>query len=232
MYASKPAAKSSSKEKQVIQLVLQAAENGNRRDVPGTWTSKSKLTEIMATMESELMDVPTLEHATMRYLQKIVPQSEWATTSLKQLGLKEGGRALLILKLNVGGPAASTEESLAATPAALSAAEPVASKEDSALESSITTLLNSSFDADTKVCIVTLLKVLDNILQKPENPKVRSIRLANTAFAKKVVERKGAGTSYIRRTFMLVYSLGVRALILTDMMAVVLQLTCQVRCCL
>ena len=48
------------------------------------------------------------------------------------------------------------------------------------------TILQSNFDATTKDCLNTLLKIIDNILSKPNEPKVRSIRCANAAFEKKV----------------------------------------------
>jgi hypothetical protein len=59
------------------------------------------------------------------------------------------------------------------------------------LDVALHTLLQNNFDADSKVCIVTLMKVLDNVLQKPGNEKVRSIRLQNPAFTNKVGKRMG-----------------------------------------
>jgi hypothetical protein len=60
-----------------------------------------------------------------------------------------------------------------------------------AIDSALQTLLTSNFDADTQHCVVTLMKVLDNVLQKPGNTKVRSIRLQNPAFHSKVASRTG-----------------------------------------
>lgn len=60
-----------------------------------------------------------------------------------------------------------------------------------ALDQGVDMILQNNFDADTKVCLVTLMKVLDNVIQKPLEPKVRSIRLGNAAFSKKVASRKG-----------------------------------------
>jgi PUB domain/UBX domain len=60
-----------------------------------------------------------------------------------------------------------------------------------ALDGAISQVLNNNFDADSKTCILTLIKVLDNVLQQPHNDKVRSIRLGNPAFSKKVVEKRG-----------------------------------------
>jgi tether containing UBX domain for GLUT4 len=59
------------------------------------------------------------------------------------------------------------------------------------LEEAIGLIFANSFDAESKVCLITLMKIIDNILQKPGDPKVRTIRLQNAAFASKVGSRKG-----------------------------------------
>ena len=61
-------------------------------------------------------------------------------------------------------------------------------------------ILQSNFDATTKDCLNTLLKIVDNILSRPNEPKVRSIRCANAAFEKKVGRCKGG--------FEFLYSIG------------------------
>jgi len=47
-------------------------------------------------------------------------------------------------------------------------------------------ILQSNFDAATKDCLNTLLKIIDNLLSRPNEPKVRSLRCANATFEKKV----------------------------------------------
>lgn len=59
------------------------------------------------------------------------------------------------------------------------------------LEQAVTTIFASSFDADSKTCLITLMKVLDNILHKPGDERVRSIRLSNAAFRNRVASRPG-----------------------------------------
>ncbi|GAX27285.1 hypothetical protein FisN_23Lh148 [Fistulifera solaris] len=61
----------------------------------------------------------------------------------------------------------------------------------SGLEEAIGLIFANSFDAESKVCLITLMKIIDNILQKPGDSKVRTIRLQNAAFASKVGSRKG-----------------------------------------
>lgn len=52
-------------------------------------------------------------------------------------------------------------------------------------------VLNTNFDAATKDCLNTLLKIIDNLLSRPNEPKVRSLRCANATFDKKVGRVKG-----------------------------------------
>ena len=60
-----------------------------------------------------------------------------------------------------------------------------------ALEEALLVVFQNNFDADTKTCLVTLIKLLDNVLHKPGNPKVRTIRLQNEAFCQKIGCRNG-----------------------------------------
>lgn len=52
-------------------------------------------------------------------------------------------------------------------------------------------VLQSNFDAVTKDCLNTLLKIIDNLLSRPGEPKVRTMRCANAAFERKVGRCKG-----------------------------------------
>lgn len=52
-------------------------------------------------------------------------------------------------------------------------------------------LLRLNFDIASKECLLTILKIIDNILSKPQNSKVRSIRLANPTIHDKIRSKKG-----------------------------------------
>jgi len=52
-------------------------------------------------------------------------------------------------------------------------------------------ILEKNFDADSKICFLTLLKIIDNILQKPGNEKVRSLRTANATIRSKILDKHG-----------------------------------------
>lgn len=59
------------------------------------------------------------------------------------------------------------------------------------LEEAIRLIFENNFDTESKACLITLIKIIDNILQKPGDSKVRTIRLQNAAFTNKVGSRKG-----------------------------------------
>lgn len=71
--------------------------------------------------------------------------------------------------------------------------EPIITSNDP-LESALQQLFDKNFDADTKMAIVTMIKIIDNILSKPNDPKVRTLKLSNAVIKKKIVSRPGAGT--------------------------------------
>jgi hypothetical protein len=59
------------------------------------------------------------------------------------------------------------------------------------LDSSLSNLLNNNFDTDSLTCLQTCLKIIDNVLQKPGNEKVRMIRINNPTIQTKITSKKG-----------------------------------------
>jgi len=125
----------------------------------------------------------------LRYLQTSVHRSQWETMTLYNLGLKSGARALLIMELNAAG--GTTMDTSGGDVTMMDASS---SSNTDTLQPALNKILNNNFDQDSQTCVVTLIKIIDNVIQKPNNPKVRSIRLANPAVAEKIVAR-GGGTS-------------------------------------
>jgi hypothetical protein len=73
------------------------------------------------------------------------------------------------------------------------------------IDQAISKILQSNFDADSKVCFQTLIKLIDNLLQHPNShPKMRSIRLQNAAIDTKVVQKGGVdlllACGFVRQT--------------------------------
>jgi hypothetical protein len=61
-----------------------------------------------------------------------------------------------------------------------------------AIEDGISMVLKSNFLVESqKDCILTLLKVITTILNKPDNEKVRKLRLSNATIQSKIVEPQG-----------------------------------------
>ena len=43
------------------------------------------------------------------------------------------------------------------------------------------------FDADSSACVLTLAKIVDNIVHRPDDARTRQIRCANATFQQKVI---------------------------------------------
>ena len=254
MYGNKNNTKAKKKIKSPLRVVLRCAWNGVRLNVPAAAdqpiTLKTNLLDIVLRLESALP--PTLfqdgSAATLVCLRNVVLQSQWESTSLKQILDGDDGQAGVVLTLTAPNTAATGSSSViksalasaasslnikpvnmsapptsaASSPAAvvmergsnntaLSAMSAAASstpmdidvttnassiqQQPSTIQPTITRMLpeeawskvlQSNFDAASKDCLNTLLKIIDNLLSRPNEPKVRSIRCANAAFEKKV----------------------------------------------
>lgn len=60
-----------------------------------------------------------------------------------------------------------------------------------ALEEAVALLLANNFDADSIVCLKTILKIVDNLLHKPGNVTVRRLKLSNATVWSKIGQRRG-----------------------------------------
>lgn len=158
-------------------------------DIPGEWNKNDTLQSVLLSIRDRLFGID-MSQSSIRYLQSVVDSKDWDTTSLKKLGI-DHGRTLLILQ-QTAAPATST----AATDVDGDVAMQMESTSTSTdpLESALQQLLDKNFDADTKMAIVTMIKIIDNILSKPNDPKVRTLKLSNAVIQKKIISRPGAGT--------------------------------------
>lgn len=164
-----------------IDLVIQAPSGR----VPLKATPQTTLAEVVASVDT------SKSANSLRYLQTSVHSSQWETMTLKNLGLKDGDRVKLILE--AGGASTSTTTTSASSDNDVVMADASSPSNDTTadLESALESILKQNFDEDSKTCLVTLMKVLDNVIQKPNNSKVRSIRLANPNVAEKIVQKGG-----------------------------------------
>ena len=63
-------------------------------------------------------------------------------------------------------------------------------------QAALSLLLSSNFDSDLAPCVRTLVRILDNVTARPDNSRVRSIRLGNAAFSSRVGRLRG-GTEFL-----------------------------------
>lgn len=159
-----------------IELVIQAPSGR----IPVQADPTMSLAEVVASIDE------STKAASLRYLQTSVHKSQWETMTLGNLGLKSGERALLILEMNT---TTSSSVSTMDTDVTMT----TDSNNTDTLQTALNKILQANFDQDSQTCLVTLIKIIDNVIQKPNNPKVRSIRLANPTVAEKIVSR-GGGT--------------------------------------
>jgi len=103
---------------------------------------------------------------------------------------------------SAAGTTTAADPSPATATASASMPEPMDTKDDTSYskdtinrmlpEQAWNQILQSNFAATTKDCLNTLLKIIDNVLSRPNEPKLRSVRCANAAFEKKVGRCVGA----------------------------------------
>lgn len=64
-------------------------------------------------------------------------------------------------------------------------------------------MASGHFDADSSACVVTLAKIVDNVVHRPDDARTRQIRCANATFHQKVTEstRFGFGFGFVSVRF-------------------------------
>ena len=186
-----------------LRIVVRISSSGQRLTVsPNGISLKSTLSDVVSRLE-----LPSLSpSSTLVCLRKVSPFEEWGTTTLRDMLAGDDGSAGVLLTLDVGPtPADTSSKSIIDKAAASLNIKPVPMEVDSQQQvtnsvtgaqqissaSAWTTVLQSNFDSTSKSCLLTLLKIIDNILSKSD-PRVRSIRYGNTNFQSKVASCKGA----------------------------------------
>lgn len=154
-----------------IELVIQAPSGR----IPVTADPKTTLSQVVSSIDE------SKNASALRYLQTFVHKSQWDTMTLANLGLKSGARALLILETTSSEDIIMTDTNT----------NTCSTNDNDTLQQALDKILQTNFDQDSQTCLVTLIKVIDNVIQKPNNPKVRSIRLANPAVQEKIVDKGG-----------------------------------------
>lgn len=222
-----------------VKIMLKLNWSGRRiallNPVDASATTLDEVLNLVSIQETDT-PIPTIlssgnEDASLLYLRSCIPKSQWKVTTLNQLGIENGGSALLTLNLTMPNDStatmASTNAFTAATPpapqpstqsaaivknidkgGATVKAMPKKTVSNDATPIQISTayeepisqltplkaieqLLSHNFDVDSKECCLALLKIVNNLLSKPDEPKFRSINVRNSAFNQKVVGKSG-----------------------------------------
>ena len=194
--------------KKPIRLILRISTTGQRHTIPPDLiTLQSTLSHIVS-----LIDLPISSNASLVCLRKVSMCDAWETTTLTDMLDGDDASAGVLMTLDLGSNSNATgggnTGKMAIEKAAVSLnikAEPMdistqnvqsiipgaPSQQKPTPHSTWQAVLSSNFDTASKSCMLTLLKIIDNILSRPD-PKVRSIRYANTNFQNKVASCNGA----------------------------------------
>mmetsp|Transcript_9460 Transcript_9460/g.17149 ORF Transcript_9460/g.17149 Transcript_9460/m.17149 type:complete len:642 (-) Transcript_9460:300-2225(-) len=235
----KAGSKSQKKNPPPLRIMIKCMWNGERVALPPPGssvkiTSRTTLSHLMFAILMEhnnsLAAARTEGTLAVQHMRTMVPQSEWDTTTLADIGVENSmGSALLTLHNNHTNTNTTTANNTSNTPMAtipvaparvippppsVAAAgvattttepEPMNLEEDNVGNNNedattqvwttweaVDLLLQSNFDADSKECIVTLLKLLDNIISSPPSDvKYRTLNLDNEALQKRVFSKRG-----------------------------------------
>eukprot|EP00978_Attheya_sp_CCMP212_P003562 scaffold7467_cov39-Attheya_sp.AAC.1 len=248
MNNNKAGSKGQKKNPPPLRIMIKCMWNGERVALPPPGSS-AKITS--RTTLSHLLFAILMEHQNnslviaaartegtlaVQHMRTMVPQSEWETTTLADIGVENSmGSALLTLihNNNNNNPTNTTtattnntgntpmvtipvvpERSIPPSlpPVTVGVAttttepEPMNLEEDNDVgnnnedatnqvwttREAVDLLLQSNFDVDSKECIVTLLKLLDNVISSPPSDvKYRTLNLDNEALQKRVFSKRG-----------------------------------------
>jgi hypothetical protein len=141
------------------------------------------------TMESTLADTDaTMESKPLSNTATDATPPSFTATATAPANYTSNDSVSRVTNMEVDTSNQATPEPMDTTPA------PIAPK--LTLEECLETILSNNFDAASKECCLTLLKMLHNILGTtstgPKGQKVRTINLQNAVLTQKVVSRKGA----------------------------------------
>lgn len=162
------------------------------------------------------------EDLSVLYLRNSTRRSEWNTKLTDVIGEGSGGNVLLTLTKvsdSSSAPTASSTQPSVATslktenkvdsvldtrktePMEISntpenndstSGNYTSSNSPATCETALQSLFSSHFTSDIRDCVLTLIKIIDNIISKPGDERVRSIRINNPNIKKKVTSKTGA----------------------------------------
>ena len=190
-----------------LNVLVKCSWSGARIPTPSTLSTSSTLSQVISSISSSLpplINKPLGEwnepQPFIVYMRTNVLKRDWEITKLSDFC--DGGSILLTLNLPKDEPATDTGAA-----ASNDSSEPMDIDVGGSGETASTSLpantfspktpkeamriiLKSNFDLESKECLQTILKMVDNLLSKSD-AKFRSIRITNKTVEKKVTDRKG-----------------------------------------
>lgn len=182
-----------------IRVIIRISSSGQRLTVPPDGLT---LNSTLADVVSRVSLPSVSSNATMVCLRQVAPYNEWSGTTLKSMLDGDDGCAGILLTFDV----TASKSAIDKTAASLNIKpEPMDISEDTTQQNAVqrhpsnamspaeawSIVLSSNFDTASKSCLLTLLKIIDNILSRSD-PKVRCIRYGNPNFQSKVASCRGA----------------------------------------
>ncbi|EQC42687.1 hypothetical protein, variant [Saprolegnia diclina VS20] len=190
----------------VVRVCVQLVDG---RRVQGNFGSSLTLAAILAQLQIHLSP----EYDSLNFMRRDIRGPELDSLTLQALGLLSGS-GMFRVQSSTSSPVAPPRVVAAPTPSATHVAAPmpaaapltpalapVAAAPEPAVSApsplpstpydAIQRVRNSNFDAVSSTVVLTLMKILCNILSKPDEPKVRSIRTSNPKFVDAVGRHPG-----------------------------------------
>ena len=157
----------------MIGLVLKY--KGNRWNVPGNVESHWTIAYVMDLMSNELPSFNNNEVEVL-YLRTVVAEKDWSTTTLAQLfGLSKTATGNYCILLQ---PTKTTSKE--------------SSSSSSSSQEAIQVLLQNNFDDDSITCLITICKLVDNVLKSSlDDMSKRTLKSSNKILQQKIFSKVG-----------------------------------------
>lgn len=243
-------AKKNARPSKEVKIMLKLNWSGRRialsHPVDASSITLEAVLKLVAEQEKDT-PIPTIlsssayEDSSLIYVRTSTPKSQWHSTTLNQLGIENGGSALLTLNVGCTNNGNSTanlattvsntiREALPSKPAPSKSSHSAAPLKKTDVEhkvpkdngvigkesmkpthraagmvvdstertsiqltprAAVEKILSKNFDVDSKACCMALLKIVNNIVSKPDEAKYRKINIRNNAFDQKVASKQG-----------------------------------------
>eukprot|EP00979_Chaetoceros_neogracilis_P005930 scaffold1152_cov237-Chaetoceros_neogracile.AAC.1 len=187
-----------------LKVLVKCSWSGARIPTPSTLSTSSTLSQVITSISSSLPPLITKPLGEWNepqpfivYMRTNVLKRDWDITKISDFC--DGGSILLTLNLpkDDGREAVVAEQPVASsTTISNDSPEPMDIDNGTIMlnpktpKEAMTVILISNFDQESKECLLTIIKMVDNLLSKSD-AKFRSIRISNKSIEKKITSKIG-----------------------------------------